>query len=61
MAVVLLILNRFSTFFHFQILHEIFSKALTKDPTTPHTRCYTTLWNTKKVAHTRLPSVGFRS
>jgi len=48
MAVVLLILNRFSTFFHFQILHEIFSKALTKDPTTPHTRCYTTLWNTKK-------------
>jgi len=45
MAVTLLILNRFSHFFHRQILQRICSTVFIKDPTAPYTRRYTTSWN----------------
>ena len=45
MAVTLLILNGFSIFFRSQILQQICSKVCIRDPTAPHMRRYTTLWN----------------
>jgi len=45
-AVTLTNIDRFSKFFHWYILRKICNNAVTKYPTTPEQRRYTTLWNT---------------
>jgi len=40
-------INRISELFHSHNQEKICNNTITKDPTTPQLRCYTTLWNVK--------------
>jgi len=45
LSISLLIIDRFSQFFHWRTQLELCNKIINKDPTSLQMCCYTTLWN----------------